>query len=121
LKAGGNLAVNWWKAHYAPDGVEESAIKQHPAKVVYDTNGDYNDAISDVLGDTANQMRLINNNSRNKHEYWRIFGNAYLSIEPIKNLIIKTNFGVNFYNESNKTFEPKWMRDDVNKHFAIYR
>jgi TonB-linked SusC/RagA family outer membrane protein len=115
LKAGGNLAVNWWKAHYAPDGVEESAIKQHPAKVVYDTNGDYNDAISDVLGDTPNLLRLINNNSKNKHEYWRIFGNAYLSIEPIKNLIIKTNFGVNFYNEANKTFEPKWMRDDVNK------
>lgn len=114
LRAGGNLAVNWWCAHYAPDGIEEDAIMQHPAKTVYDSNGDYNDAISDVLGDTPNSMRLINNNANNKHQYWRIFGNAYLSIEPVKNLILRTNFGLNYYNETNKTFEPKWMRDDTN-------
>lgn len=115
LKAGGNIAVNWWRATYAPDGVEENAIKQHPAKSIYDVKGDFNDSISDILGDTPNALRLIENNSNNKHEYWRIFGNAYLSVEPVKNLIVKTNFGVNFYNESNKTFEPEWMRDSVNK------
>jgi TonB-linked SusC/RagA family outer membrane protein len=115
VKAGGNMAVNWWRATYAPDGVEEGAIKQHPAKSVYDVNGDYNDAISDVLGDAPNYVRLIENNSNNKNEYWRMFGNAYLSIEPIKNLILKTNFGVNYYSETTKTFEPAWMRDEVNK------
>ena len=51
----------------------------------------------------------------NKHEYWRVFGNAYLQIEPIKSLILKTNLGVNYYNETNKTFEPAWLRDTVNK------
>lgn len=119
LRAGGNLAVNWWRAHYAPDNIEEEAIKQHPAKVVYDNNGNYNDAISDVLGDTPNGMRLINNNTKNKHEYWRVFGNAYLSIEPIKNLILRTNFGINYYNETNKTFEPRWMRDDTNQLYQM--
>ncbi len=115
LKAGGNMAVNWWRAHYAPDGVEEGAIKQHPAKAVYDVTGEYNDAISDVLGDAPNYVRLINNNANNKHEYWRVFGNAYLQIEPVKNLLIKTNFGVNYYSETNKTFEPAYLRDSVNK------
>lgn len=115
LKAGGNVAVNWWKARYAPDGVEENAIKQHPAKSVYDVNGDWNDSISDILGDAPNALRLISNNDNNRHSYWRIFGNAYLSVEPLKNLIIKTNFGVNYYDETNKTFEPEWMRDSVNK------
>ncbi|MDE6301852.1 MAG: TonB-dependent receptor [Muribaculaceae bacterium] len=114
LKAGGNVAVNWWKAHYMPDGAEENAVKQHPAKTLYDVTGEYNDQIYDVLGDAPNMMRLIQNNSRNKHEYWRIFGNAYLSVEPIKDLIVRTNFGINFYNETNKTFEPKWLRSDVN-------
>ncbi len=115
LRAGGNVAVNWWKAHNAPGGIEEAAVKQHPARSIYDVDGVYNDAISDILGDTPNGMRLIENESNNKHEYWRVFGNAYLSIEPVKNLIIKTNFGVNFYNEDNKTFEPSWLRDSVNK------
>lgn len=115
LRAGGNVAVNWWRAHYMPDGAEENAVKQHPAKAVYDVTGAYVDQINDVLGDAPNMMRLIENNKGNKHEYWRVFGNAYLQIEPIKNLIVKTNFGVNYYNETNKTFEPAWLRDDVNK------
>lgn len=115
LRAGGNVSVNWWRAHYMPDGAEENAVKQHPAKAVYDAEGVYVDQINDVLGDAPNMMRLIENNKGNKHEYWRVFGNAYLQIEPVKNLIIKTNFGVNYYNETNKTFEPKWLRDEVNK------
>ncbi len=115
LRAGGNVAVNWWRAHYMPDGAEENAVKQHPAKAVYDVDGVFVDQINDVLGDAPNMMRLIENNKGNKHEYWRVFGNAYLQVEPIANLIIKTNFGVNYYNELNKTFEPAWLRDDVNK------
>lgn len=115
LKVGGNVAVNWWKAHYMPDGAEENAVKQHPAKAVYDVEGVYVDQIGDILGDAPNMMRLIENSKSNKNEYWRVFGNAYLQIEPIKNLIIKTNVGVNYYNETIKTFEPRWLRDDVNK------
>ena len=115
LRVGGNVAVNWWTAHYMPDGAEENAVKQHPAKSVYDDSGVYNDQINDVLGDAPNMMRLIENNKGNKHEYWRIFGNAFLQVEPVKNLILKTNFGANYYNETNKTFEPKWLRDQVNK------
>lgn len=115
LKAGGNVAVNWWKAHYMPDGAEENAVKQHPAKAVYDTEGAYVDQINDVLGDASNMMRLIENNKANQHEYWRVFGNVYLSVEPVRNLIVRTNFGVNYYNETNKTFEPAWLRDETNK------
>ena len=61
LKAGGNVAVNWWKAHYMPGGAEENAVKQHPAKAVYDVEGVYVDQINDVLGDAPNMMRLIEN------------------------------------------------------------
>ena len=115
LKAGGNVAVNWWTSHDMPGGIEENAVKQHPAKAVYDVEGVYVDQIYDILGDTPNAMRLIKNAAANKNEYWRVFGNAYLQVEPIKNLIVKTNFGVNYYNETHKTFEPAWLRDTVNK------
>ena len=115
LKAGGNLAVNWWKSHDMPGGAEENAVKQHPAKAVYDVEGEYVDQINDILGDTPNLMRLINNIKTNENEHWRMFGNAYLQIEPVKNLIVKSNFGVNYYNETVKTFEPSWLRDPVNK------
>ena len=115
LKAGGNLAVNWWRSHDMPGGAEENAVKQHPAKAVYDVEGEYVDQINDILGDTPNLMRLIENIKTNENEHWRMFGNAYLQIEPVKNLIVKSNFGVNYYNEMVKTFEPSWLRDPVNK------
>lgn len=115
LKAGGNVAVNWWQSHDMPGGAEENAVKQHPAKAVRDVEGVFVDQINDVLGDTPNVMRLIENSKANKNEHWRVFGNAYLQIEPIKNLIVKTNFGVNYYNQTVKTFEPSWLRDNVNK------
>ncbi len=115
LRVGGNMTLNYWKQHLAPGGVEENAVKQHPAKAVYDVNGVYVDDISDVLGDTSNAMRLIDNESRNRHDAWRVFGSAYLQIEPVKRLIVKSNFGMNYLNENDKTFEPKWARSSVNK------
>ena len=115
LKAGGNIAVNWWRSHDMPGGAEENAVKQHPAKAVYDVEGVFVEQINDILGDAPNMMRLIENSKANKNERWRVFGNAYLQIEPIKNLIVKTNFGVNYFSETIKTFEPRWLRDNVNK------
>ena len=93
LRAGGNVTVNWWRQHNAPGGIEENAIKMHPARTVYDSEGNFNDQVAFGLNDTPNLMRQIEEEATNKREYWRVFGNAYLSIEPIKNLIVKTKIG----------------------------
>lgn len=114
LKVGGNVTLNWWRQHNAPGGIEENAIKMHPARTVYDSEGNYNDQVAFGLNDTPNLMRLISEEAANKHEYWRVFGNAYLSVEPVKNLILKTNFGMNYYNASDKNFTPANLRDQTN-------
>lgn len=114
LRAGGNVTINWWRQHNAPGGAEENAIKMHPARTVYDDEGNFNDQVAYGLNDTPNIMRQISEERGNKHEYWRIFGNAYLSVEPIKNLIIKTNFGVNYHNGADKNFTPANLRDKTN-------
>ncbi|MDE7396501.1 MAG: SusC/RagA family TonB-linked outer membrane protein, partial [Muribaculum sp.] len=115
LRIGGTVNVNWWTQHNAPGGIEENAVKMHPAHTVYDVEGNYNEQTSYGLNDTPNLMRLINEESRNKHEYWRVFGNVYLSVEPIKNLIVKTNFGVNYHNGTDKTFRGANLRDNTNE------
>lgn len=114
LKIGGNLTLNWWRQHNAPGGIEENAIKMHPARTVYDSEGNYNDQVAFGLNDTPNLVRLINEEATNKHEYWRVFGNAYLSVEPVKNLILKTNFGLNYHNGSDKNFTPANLRNKTN-------
>ena len=114
LRAGGNVTVNWWRQHNAPGRIEENAIKMHPARTVYDSEGNYNDQVAFGLNDTPNIMRQIEEEANNKREYWRVFGNAYLSVEPIKNLIIKTNFGLNYHNGNDKIFTPANLRDKTN-------
>lgn len=114
LRAGGNVTVNWWRQHNAPGGIEENAIKMHPARTVYDSEGNYNDQVAFGLNDTPNVMRQIEEQAANKHEYWRVFGNAYLSVEPVKNLIVRTNFGVNYHNGADKEFTPANLRDHTN-------
>ena len=115
LRAGGNVAVNWWRQHNMPGGAEENAIKMHPARTVYDSEGNFNDQVAFGLNDTPNIMRQIQEESANKHEYWRVFGNVYLSVEPIRNLIVKTNFGINYHNGADKTFVPANLRDKTNE------
>lgn len=114
LRAGGNLTVNWWRQHNAPGGAEENAIKMHPARTVYDSEGNYNDQVAFGLNDTPNIIRQIDEEQNNRRRYWRVFGNAFLSIEPVKDLIIRTNFGVNYHNGSDKTFTPANLRDKSN-------
>ena len=114
LRVGGSATINWWKAHNAPGGIEENAVKQHPAKAPYDIEGNYNESMLEILGDTPNLLRLIDNESSNRNEYWRILGNAWLQIEPVKNLILKTSFGVNYFNETHKYYTPSWLRDENN-------
>ena len=114
LRVGGSATINWWKAHNAPGGIEENAVKQHPAKAVYDEEGNYNESMLEILGDTPNLLRLINNEAKNKNEYWRILGNVWLSIEPVKNFLLKTSLGINYFNETHKYYTPSWLRDENN-------
>ena len=109
VRIGESVSVNYWTRHLNPSGIEESVIAQHPAIPVYDENGNYAGGYVDILGDKPNLIRLTDNEANNRHKYWRIFGNAYLEIEPIKRLIFKSNFGVNYYNEFNSTFVPSWQ------------
>lgn len=41
-----------------------------------------------------------------------MFGNAYAEAEPIKGLVVRTNFGINYYNATDYIFSPKWKEGD---------
>lgn len=109
LRIGESISVNRWTRHLNPGGIEEQVLAQHPAIPVYDENGGYAGGYVDVLGDKPNMIRLTDNEKNNRHTYWRIFGNAYIEVEPVKNLILKSNFGINYYNEFNSVFIPSWQ------------
>jgi len=108
LRIGESVSINRWTQHLSPGGIEEEVIAQHPAIPVYDENGGYAGGYIDILGDKPNMIRLTDNEANNRHAYWRVFGNTYMEIEPIKNLTFKSNFGLNYYNEFSSVFVPSW-------------
>ena len=112
VRIGESVSVNHWKNHNNPSGIEELVIAQHPAIPVYDENGGYAGGYVDILGDKPNAIRLTDNEANNRHSNWRVFGNVYLEVEPIKNLIYKSSFGLNYYTGFNSTFVPKWSEGD---------
>ena len=61
------------------------------------TNGDWG-SVTSAMNDRDNPARVLDANRDNAYTYWRLFGNAFVDIEPIKNLHIKTNFGVDYGN-----------------------
>ncbi len=114
LRIGESVSVNHWKQHLSPSGIEEEVLAQHPAIPVYDENGGYAGGYIDILGDKPNMIRLTDNEVDNRHNYWRIFGNVYVELEPIKNLTLRSNFGINYYNEFNSVFVPSWQEGTRN-------
>ena len=108
IRVGESISVNHWKSHNNPSGIEELIIAQHPAIPVYDENGGYAGGYVDILNDKPNAVRLTDNEANNRHSYWRIFGNAYIEVEPLKDLVFKSSFGMNYYNAFHSSFVPKW-------------
>lgn len=109
VRVGESFAITYYTQHLNPSGIEEQVIKQHPAIPVYDENGGYAGGYVDILGDTPNLIRLTDNEANNRHRTWRLFGNAYLEVEPIKSLIFRSNLGVNYLDGFNSVFIPKWQ------------
>lgn len=107
LRIGESIAVNRWTEVLKSDGIEELVIAQHPIIPVYDEDGGYAGPTYGI-GDKPNPVRLMDNQKDNRREYWRIFGNGYMEIEPLKNLVFKTNFGINYYTADVSDFVPKW-------------
>lgn len=109
LRIGENLAVTRWTRHNAPGGIEEQMFKMLPMVPVYAEDGTYGGGYVDILNDSPNPVRLTDYEASNSHIYWRVFGNAYIEVEPVKHLVLRSNFGVNYYNEENSVFTPKWQ------------
>jgi TonB-linked SusC/RagA family outer membrane protein len=116
IRVGENLNISNWNEKLKPGGIEELTIAQHPIIPVYDINGGYAGPTQGI-GDKPNPVRLLDQQRQNRLNQWRIFGNTFLEIEPITNLVFRTNYSINYRTGFSSVFEPKWKEGDrtVNK------
>ncbi|EMR04674.1 SusC/RagA family TonB-linked outer membrane protein [Cesiribacter andamanensis] len=107
LRVGENINVSRWTEILKPGGIEELTIAQHPLIPVYDINGGYAGP-TQGLGDKPNPIRLLDQQKDNRNTSWRIFGNAFVEATPVKNLVFRSNLGLNYSTGFHSNFEPRW-------------
>ncbi len=102
IKIGENFTVNNTRELQMPGGVLDLAKMSLPIMPVKKTNGDWA-SVTSAMNDRDNPARVLDANKDNPYSYWRLFGDVYIDIQPIKNLHIKSDFGLDYSNYYQRT------------------
>lgn len=119
VKVGENLMIARWtdNGYGTQDdrGIPYSAMRQHPALPVTWEDGTYTSPLQLLNSDFANPVHQLYNGRDNNSESWRIFGNAFLEVNPwLEGLYLKTNIGVEHVQFNNTSYGRKIEASDVN-------
>ena len=123
IRVGENLMLARWENRGADvngdRGIPYTAMRQHPAIPVYGDNGAYADPVAMLGSDIDNPVQTLHNMRDNKNTSWRIFGNAYLEVMPVKGLTLKSNIGVEHVQYLNKTLTRNVRPTDSSANRAV--
>ncbi|WP_418264165.1 SusC/RagA family TonB-linked outer membrane protein [Flavobacterium faecale] len=95
LVIGENFTLNRTNEVTDP-GVLDPALRALPIIPVRTVDGKGWGGPVGGMNDRQNPVRLLEYNKDNKYDYLRLFGNMYADLELIKNLHIKTSFGIDY-------------------------
>lgn len=123
LKVGQHLNFNYIKNRGISVGNQynntlRGAFTTSPLSPVYSDNNIYDSPYNDTSnspwynGD-GNPYGLMMTNSNNKNDSQRLMADVYAELEPIKNLKLKSVFGINYYASEYRSFEPFYQ-------FSVY-
>ena len=108
---------------YANDNAVQIAYRMNPFMQPYDANGELNakpgnyeamgSSSSYQFSDQPSPLLYMLNQTKNK-ETWRLLGNIYLDIKPVKGLSIKTVFSPNYTHYRLGQFYDTLVDNDVN-------
>lgn len=96
----------------------ENALKMPSTVPVFETDGTTYAGPVGSMADRQNPLRELAFNKDNALNVWRLFGNAYVDIKPIKGLLLRSNFGLDydaaFIHSYNYTFHSDIVNNDTN-------
>jgi len=125
VRVGENLMIARWENRGADTngdrGIPYTAMRQHPALPVFQASGIYTDPVSLIGSDIENPVQTLHNMRDNSNASWRIFGNAYIDIMPVKGLTLKSNIGIEHLQFLNKTLTRNVRATDDNSNRAVSR
>jgi TonB-linked SusC/RagA family outer membrane protein len=97
ITIGENFTINHTGELQAPGGVLDLSILSLPIMPLKTIAGEWG-SVTSGMRDRDNPARILDANKDNPYSYWRSFGNAYIDIQPIKNLHMRSTFGVDYSN-----------------------
>lgn len=96
----------------------ENALKMPSSVPVFEIDGTTYAGPVGSMADRQNPLRELAFNKDNALNVWRLFGNAYIDIKPIKGLVLRSNFGLDydaaFIHSYNYTFHSDIVNNDTN-------
>lgn len=117
------MLAKWFNRGYTTSddrGIPYTAMRQHPAIPVYDNKGNFTSPMVLAGSDINNPINELYNGRDNDNHSWRIFGNAYLEIYPVKGLTLKSNIGIEHVQYLNKILSRKILSSDMNSVTSNY-
>lgn len=118
ISVGENVMIANWKdlgaSTQSDRGIPFTAMRENPAIPVRSLEGAFSSPMQLASSDIGNPVKMLYNACDNENDSWRILGNAYLEIKPLKNLSIKSNFGVEHIQYFNTALNRKQESSDVN-------
>ena len=100
---GENFSVNRTKGTDAPGNILSNALQFNPNFPIYAENGEYAQALG-AYSERENPLSILYNNKDNEYTMWRMFGDAHLSITPMKNLTLRTTLGIDYSQKEQRFF-----------------
>ena len=100
---GEHFTVNRTSEVQAPGGFLENVLQFNPSLPVYTTTGEFAGPVGGYP-DRENPLARLERNKDNRYTYWRMFGDAYININPLKDLNIKTTFGLDYSQKQQRIF-----------------
>ena len=91
----------------------ENALKMAPTLPVYEEDGVTFSGPVGGMSDRQNPLRELYHNKDNRLKKWRIFANAYVDITPVKGLLFRSNFGIDYTNSNIRSLQHTFDSDVV--------
>ena len=103
LTVGEHFTVNRTSEVQAPGGFLQNVLQANPSLPVYDINGEYAGPVGGYP-DRENPVARLERNSDNRYTYWRMFGDAFVNLNPFKGFNIRSTFGIDYSQKQQRIF-----------------
>lgn len=103
LTVGEHFTLNRTDEAQAPGGFLENVLQFNPSLPVYTTDGEFAGPVGGYP-DRENPLARLVRNKDNRYYYWRLFGDAYINVNPFKGFNVRTTFGLDYSQKQQRFF-----------------